>query len=115
MLRLVCDEAIPVVALVFAALMLELRVRLGPGEQALEEGELPEHATRAGVGRDDGVVDAQAREIVRSLQAAWPAAHDDHVVSSGRVRTSVDASEMAGMCGAIHRTSYDGWRGQDAD
>ena len=98
------DEAVEVVALVLAAVVGEGRVWLGPREQALEEGELSEHAAGRGIGRDDGVVDAQPREVVRDLQAAGPAADYDDAVLAGRERTRVGPGR------AGHGVSCGDWR-----
>ena len=81
-LGLVRDEAVVVVPLVLAGARLCRRVRLRPREQALEDRELPEHASRRVVPRDRRAVDAQSREAVARLQAAGPASdHDDGVVA----------------------------------
>src|SRR5207245_3329515 len=45
-------QAVPVVALVLARALLERRIRLGPGEETLEERPLAEHAAGVLVGRD---------------------------------------------------------------
>ena len=62
---------------------------LGPRQQALEEGEVAEHAAGAGVGGDDRVVDAEAGEIVGDLQAPRSATDYEDAIVAGRERSRV--------------------------
>src|SRR5438094_5664924 len=70
------QQAVPVVALVLARALLERRIRLGPGEQALEERPLAEHPAGVLGGRDRRVLHAESRERVADLQAAGSAADE---------------------------------------
>ena len=60
-------QAVPVIPLVGLRIVAQPDMRLGPRKEALEEGKVPEHAPRPRVRRDDGVVDAEAREVVGGL------------------------------------------------
>ena len=60
LIRLEGEQAVEVVALIHAAGVWVSGVWLGPRQQTLEEREATEHATGFRIGRDDGVVDAEA-------------------------------------------------------
>jgi hypothetical protein len=79
-LRLVGDEAVVVIPLVLAGVPAVRRVGFRPRQQALEDRPLPEHAAGTVVGGDDGMLDPVARQEIRRLQTAGPAADHDHVV-----------------------------------
>src|SRR5438876_2186612 len=80
-------QAVPVVALVLARVLLERRIRLGPGEQTLEERPLAEHPAGVLVGRDRRVLHAESRERVADLQAAGSAADENDRIVAGWVRS----------------------------
>src|SRR5258708_18516896 len=83
---LFADERVPVVALVVARATLFGRERLRPRQEALEEWPAAEHAAWRGIGGDDRVLDAGARQRVAELQPARAAADDDDRVFAGRER-----------------------------
>jgi hypothetical protein len=88
MLTLVADEAVVVVPLVLTRAPLERRVRLRPADQALVDGEAPEHAARRRVARDHRAPgNPRAGDAVRGLQSARPAPHHHDVVVARRKRT----------------------------
>ena len=77
------DEAVVVVELVLARAVRIGRVGLRPADQALEDGQTPEHAPRPVVGGEHGVVDAAALELVARLQPSRPAADHYDAVGPG--------------------------------
>jgi len=82
--RLVADEAVVVVPLVLARPVRERRLWPRPADQPLVDGEAAEHAARRVVARENGdALDPGARERVRCLEPARPAADDDDVVLAG--------------------------------
>ena len=103
-LGLIGDEAVVVVPLVLAGAGLRGRVRLRPGEEALEDGVAPEHPAGRLVPRDDGVLDARA---VRG--SSWPAARP------GRCRRRRRGSRREGTAARPWwGASTPGGRGDDA-
>ena len=80
-LRLVAQQRVVVVPLVFGRLALDRRLRLRPADQPLEDWEAAEHPRGFLVARDDREPpDTRAREAVRGLEAARTAADDHDVV-----------------------------------
>src|SRR4051812_49049209 len=79
-LGLICEEAVLIARLVSTLPALLGRGLVRPADQVLVERKAPEHAAGRIVGRDDGVVDAEAAERVARLQPARAAADDDDAV-----------------------------------
>ena len=85
-LRLVRQQAVPVVALVRRRAALLDGVRLGPAEHALEDRPAPEHASGRGVIADHRVLHAEAAKGVGQLERTRSAADEDQRISARRKR-----------------------------